>query len=99
VIFVFFILEFRTFQYLKYTFYKYSKTYLNRTPGTEKFVQFRQVFGLHRFKLHRHLVDGIVKCVCRFSVYTGFGLDRFHCSTYIYTVHTSWVLVSLYMPV
>ena len=29
--------------------------------GTEEFVQFRQVFGLHRFKLHRHLVDGTVK--------------------------------------
>jgi hypothetical protein len=29
--------------------------------GTDKFVQFRQVFGLHRFKLHRHLVDGTVK--------------------------------------
>jgi len=26
-------------------------------------VQFRQVFGLHRFKLHRHLVDGTVKSV------------------------------------
>ena len=31
--------------------------------GTEQFVQFRQVFGLHRFKLHRHLVDGTVKPV------------------------------------
>ena len=31
--------------------------------GTEEFVQFRQVFGLHRFKLHRHLVDGTVKSV------------------------------------
>jgi hypothetical protein len=29
--------------------------------GTEEFVQFRQVLGLHRFKLHRELVDGIVK--------------------------------------
>ena len=29
--------------------------------GTEEFLQFRQVFGLHRFKLHRHLVDGTVK--------------------------------------
>jgi hypothetical protein len=31
--------------------------------GTEEIVQFRQVFGLHRFKLHRHLVDGTVKSV------------------------------------
>ena len=31
--------------------------------GTEEFLQFRQVFGLHRFKLHRHLVDGTVKSV------------------------------------
>ena len=31
--------------------------------GTEEFVQFRQLFGLHRFKLHRHLVDGTVKAV------------------------------------
>jgi len=31
--------------------------------GTEEFVQFRQVFGLHSFKLHRHLVDGTVKSV------------------------------------
>ena len=31
--------------------------------GTEEFVQFRQVFGLHRFKLHRHLVDGTVRSV------------------------------------
>ena len=29
--------------------------------GTDKFVQFKQVFGLHRFRLHRHLVDGTVK--------------------------------------
>jgi hypothetical protein len=31
--------------------------------GTEEYVQFRQVFGLHRFKLHRHLVDETVKFV------------------------------------
>ena len=31
--------------------------------GTEEFVQFRQVFDLHRFKLHRHLVDGTIKSV------------------------------------
>ena len=28
--------------------------------GTEEFVQFRQVFGLHRFKLHRYLGYGAV---------------------------------------
>jgi hypothetical protein len=33
------------------------------TFGTEEFVQLRQVFGLHRFKLHRHLVDRTVKSV------------------------------------
>ena len=41
---------------------------------------FRQVFGLHRFKLHRHLVDGTVKPVWfrQVSVYVGFTLDRFY---------------------
>ena len=65
---------------------------LNRNPSrTEEFVQFRQVFGLHRFKLHRHLVDGTVKSVwfrqvfgllrVRFrQVYSGFGLDKFDCN-------------------
>ena len=44
--------------------FMYIKTCLNRTPfGTEEFVQFRQVFGLHMFKLHRHLVDVTVKSV------------------------------------
>jgi hypothetical protein len=27
--------------------------------GTEEFVQFRQVFGLNRYELHRHLVDAM----------------------------------------
>jgi hypothetical protein len=31
--------------------------------GTEEFVQFRQVFGLHRFKLHSYLVYRTVKSV------------------------------------
>ena len=48
------------------------------------------MFGLHRFKFHRHLVDGTVKFIwfrqvfgllgVRFtqgSVYSGFGLGRF----------------------
>ena len=46
---------------------------------TEEFAQFRQVFGLHRFKLHRHLVDGTVKSVWFKQV---FGLDRFPCICY-----------------
>jgi len=43
------------------------------------------VFGLDRFKLHRHLVDGTVKSVWlrQVFVYSGFGLDRFHCITKI----------------
>jgi hypothetical protein len=41
--------------------------------GTDKFVQFRQVFGLHMFKLHRHLVEGTVKSVWFRQV---FGLLR-----------------------
>ena len=40
---------------------------------TEEFVQFRQGFGLHRFKLHRHLVDETVKSVWFRQV---FGLLR-----------------------
>ena len=39
----------------------------------EGFFQLRQVFGLHRFKLHRHLVDGTVKSVWYRRV---FGLLR-----------------------
>ena len=35
------------------------------------------MFDLHRFKLHKHLVDGTVNLsgLGRFLVYTGFGLD------------------------
>ena len=40
---------------------------------TEESFQFRQVFGLHRFKIHRHLVDRIVKFVWFRQV---FGLLR-----------------------
>ena len=48
--------------------------------GTGEFVQFRKVLGLHRFNLHRHLIYVTVMSVClgRISVYSGFGLDRFH---------------------
>jgi hypothetical protein len=47
---------------------------LNPNPfGTEEFVQFRQVFGLHRFKLHRNVVDVTVKSVWFRQV---FGLLR-----------------------
>jgi hypothetical protein len=31
------------------------------TIGIDEFVQFRQEFDLHRFKLHGNLVDGTVK--------------------------------------
>ena len=41
--------------------------------GTEEFVWFKQVFGLHRFKLHRYLVDVTVKSVWIRQV---FGLLR-----------------------
>jgi hypothetical protein len=40
---------------------------------SEEFVQFRQVFGLHRFQLHRHLVDVTVMSVWFRQV---FGLLR-----------------------
>jgi hypothetical protein len=35
----------------------HAPTNFSFEPLDFKFVQFRQVFGLHRFKLHRHLVD------------------------------------------
>jgi TM2 domain-containing membrane protein YozV len=47
----------------------YSKTCLNRTP-----MELKNLFSLHRIKLHRHLVDGIVKSVWFRQV---FGLHRF----------------------
>ena len=40
-----------------------SNLFKPNTFGTEEFVQFRQVFGLHRFKLHRDLVDVTVNSV------------------------------------
>ena len=50
----------------------YSKT--NRILfWTEEFVQFIQVFALHRFKLHKHLVDGTVTSIWFRQV---FGLLR-----------------------
>ena len=50
--------------------------------GTEEFVQFRQVFGLHRFKLHRHWVDGTVMSVWFRQVF-GLLMVRFrHVSLY-----------------
>ena len=42
----------------------YSKTCLSRTPlGLKNLFRFKQVFDLHKFKLHRQLVDGTVKYV------------------------------------
>jgi hypothetical protein len=58
------------FDYLKRIQYNLSKP---NPFGTDKFVQFIQVFGLHRFKLHRHLVDGTVSSVWFRQV---FGLLR-----------------------
>jgi len=54
------------------------------------------VFGLHRFKLHRHLVDETVKLsgLGRFSVFSGFGLDRFHCSMILNSRQCNGVLHS-----
>ena len=55
-------------------FQKYSKTCLSRTPlGLKNLSSLCRCFGLHRFKLHRHLVDGIVKSVWLRQV---FGLLR-----------------------
>ena len=52
--------------------------------GTDKFVQFRQVFGLHRFKLHRHLVDGTGKYVWFRQV---FGLLKVRCSCNLLSIY------------
>jgi len=43
------------------------------SPGTDEIAQFRQMLRLHRFKLHRHLVDMTVTSVCFRQV---FGLLR-----------------------
>jgi len=43
------------------------------TFGTEEFVRFRQVIGLHKFKLNRYLVDETVKSV---GIRQVFGLLR-----------------------
>ena len=45
--------------------------------GTEEFVRFRQVFGLHRFKLKKYLVDGTVKSVWFYRFRLVFGLHSF----------------------
>ena len=54
--------------------------------GTDEFVQFIQVFGLHRFKLHRHLVDGIVKSIW-FSQVFGLLRVRFRHISLYYICH------------
>ena len=54
--------------YLYNGYYIYSKTCLNQTP-----LGLKNLFSLDRFKLHRHLVDGTVKCVWFRQV---FGLIR-----------------------
>jgi hypothetical protein len=49
------------------------------TIGIDEFVQIRQVFDLHRFKLHGNLADGTVQStgIGRFFDYSGFALDSF----------------------
>jgi hypothetical protein len=49
--------------------------------GSDKFAQFSQVFGLHRFILHRHLVDhdGTVKSVW-FRSFTSEKSSRIPCT-------------------
>ena len=70
--------------------------YKPNPSGTDKFVQFRQVFGLHRFKLHRHLVDRTesMSGLRRFSVYSRFVLvaiyyqfiRKYHLKLYIHCI-------------
>jgi hypothetical protein len=67
---------------------------------TEEFVQFRQVFGLHRFKSHRHWVDRTVKSVWFRQVISllsvqlrqVFGLHRFKLHRHLVdgTVKSVW---------
>ena len=50
--------------------------------GPSFFARFREVFGLDRFSLNIFLNLGLnMKFgLNRFSVHSGFGLDRFHCT-------------------
>ena len=47
--------------------------YIHFVDGTVNSIWYRQVFGLLRVRF-RQVFD-----LGRFSVYSGFGLDRFHC--------------------
>ena len=49
---------------------RYSKICLIRTPmGLKNFFHFKEVFDLHRFKLHSQVVEGIVKSVWFMQVF------------------------------
>jgi hypothetical protein len=64
----------------------YRKTCLNRIP-----LGLNNLFSLDRFKLHRHLVDGTVKCVWFRQV---FGLLRVRfrqVSLYMYLLEQEWM--------
>jgi hypothetical protein len=54
---------------------------------TEEFVQFRQVFGLHRFKLHRYVVDGTVISVWSDQVFGLLKVRLRQVSLYIQYIH------------
>jgi hypothetical protein len=62
---------------------RYSKTCLIWTPmGLKNCFHFKEVFGLHRFKLHRQVVEGIVKSVWFMQVF-GLLRVRFHCIAFL----------------
>ena len=70
-------------------YYIYSKTCLNQTP-----LGLKNLFSLDRFKLHRHLVDGTVKCVWFRQV---FGLIRVWFRQVFGLIRVLFRQVSLYM--
>ena len=77
-----------------YKFWLYSKTYLNRTPLDWIICSVRQVFDLHRFKLHRHLVDGTVKSVWLGQVFCLLGVRFSQVSLYqFYFIIVSYLFV------
>ena len=56
-------------------------------------MQFRQVLGLHEFKLHRHLVDGTVESVWFRQV---FGLLRVRIRQVSLYIYSSELLMIVY---
>ena len=75
--------------YIYNVYYIYSKTCLNQTP-----LGLKNLFSLDRFKLHRHLVDGTVKCVWFRQV---FGLIRVWFRQVFGLIRVLFRQVSLYM--